>query len=173
MSIRDSVSANERALLLDALPRIQQDLDAVNPYLHDLKSIHESFGNTAMDRCTFVLTETGTPSASGPRRYGATFSEISVFSHDNPQLNKRDFVLQRRPTPNDPFRGIQVISDTHQSADPLAYTLLFPHGTHGWHRDLKLKRPVENTNGTYQWESTRSKHPRLTCSKFIKYRMQF
>ena len=58
--------------------------------------------------------------------------KIAVLMPNN-SISYRDVLLHYRDG------GLQHISELHRSYDPLQYPLLFPHGTDGWHVNLKLK----------------------------------
>ena len=68
--------------------------------------------------------------------------EISVLM-PNDNVNNRDTVLHYRDG------GLQHISKLHRSYDPLQYPLLFPHGTDGWHVNLKLQNGKKLTALVY------------------------
>ena len=179
MSIRSNLTVTEQNILHGILPTIRGCLEEVNPYVRDLKSIFEVWGNgRPVDNRRFVLTEKDLPSNSGPRRYGSrNLHEIMMLSDDDATRNERDFVLFERVPTNDRLHGIRTISDTHRSADPLAYPLLFPHGTNGWTLDLLLStpstQPDEEGNYTFQSKTRGGRgHTRLTTTHFTRYYMQ-
>ena len=179
MSIRDNLTVPEQNILLGVLPTIRGCLETVNPFVRDLKSIFEVWGNgRPVDNRRFVLTEKDLPSNSGPRTYGSrNLSEVMLLSDDDALRNTRDFVLFERVPTGDNYRGIRNISDTHRAADPLAYPLLFPHGTHGWSPDLLLSTPSnepdEEGNYTFQSKTRGGRgHTRLTGTHFSRYYMQ-
>ena len=101
MSIRDNLTVPEQNILLGVLPTIRACLETVNPFVRDVKSIFEVWGNgRPVDNRRFVLTEKDLPSNSGPRTYGSrNLSEVMLLSDDDALRNKRDFVLfERVPT---------------------------------------------------------------------------
>ena len=74
---------------------------------------------------------------------------------DNMQLSQCDIILQNCRG------GLQIINDLHPAYVPLYYVLLFPYGENGWHPDLKLHCPENNTTLTKC----------LTCTQYVAYRL--
>ena len=84
-------------------------------------------------KVTIVVNETKIPSDEHSRRYIRPLSdEIAVLMPDD-ATNNRDIVLDYRSG------GLNHISELQRSYDPLQYPLLLPHGTDGWHANLKLQ----------------------------------
>ena len=61
----------------------------------------------------------------------------------NDNVHNRDIMLHYRDG------GLQHILKLHRSYDPLQYPLLFPHGTNGWHINLKLQNGKKLTALVY------------------------
>ena len=78
-----------------------------------------------------VINETKRPSGEHSRRYNRPLSDEVAVQMLNDTTNNRDIVLHYRDG------GLKHISELHRSYDPLQYPLLFPHGTDGWHANLK------------------------------------
>ena len=78
-----------------------------------------------------VINETKRPSGEHSRRYNRPLSDEVAVQMPNDATNNRDIVLHYRDG------GLKHISELHRSYDPLQYPLLFPHGTDGWHANLK------------------------------------
>ena len=80
-----------------------------------------------------VINETKRPSGEHSRKYNRSLSDDIAVLMPNDATSNRDIVLHYRDG------GLRHISELHRGYDPLQYPLLFPHGTDGWHVNLKLQ----------------------------------
>jgi hypothetical protein len=89
------------------------------------------------------------------RRYNLpTSDEVAVLipgDETNPGGARRDIVLHRRDGP------LQRLSDLNPAYPALHYALLFPHGSHGWHYEMRMHEP------------DKPKPRRLTQSRYYAY----
>ena len=90
-----------------------------------------------------VINETKRPSGEHSRRYNRPLSDEIGVLMPNDVANNRDIVLHYKDG------GLKHISELHRSYDPLQYPLLFPHGTDGWHVNLKLQNGRKLTAMVY------------------------
>ena len=130
-----------RTAIVDGLkPDIIRD---INQLLHDsdryvemfkvAKEIFERENAPTNNIIKIVINETKRPSDEHSRRYNRPFSDEVAALMPNDATNSRDIVLHYRDS------GLKCISELHRSYDPLQYPPLFPHGTDGWHANLKLQ----------------------------------
>ena len=77
------------------------------------------------------------------RRYNRPLSDEIGVLMPNDAANNRDIVLHYKDG------GLKHISELHRSYKPLQYPLLFPHGTDGWHVNLKLQNGRKLTAMVY------------------------
>ena len=90
-----------------------------------------------------VINENKRPSGEHSRRYNSPVSDEIAVLMPNDDASNRDIVLHYRDG------GLRHISELHRSYDPLQYPLLFPHGTDGWHVNLKLQNGKKLTALVY------------------------
>jgi hypothetical protein len=85
------------------------------------------------------------------RRYNLPASNevAAILPGDGTAPERRDIVLRPRSQANE--HRLSWINDGHPAYSPLHYVLLFPHGDHGWHRDL-FHRPSPGSNPSPQWK---------------------
>ena len=105
--------------------RIQNVLHEVNPFIKDFKQIVE-ISDEEIASGKIVITAKK-PAGEHDRRYNhqLNLNEVSILTNSQPN----DLVLQKRGG------GLKMISDLNPKGMPLHFTLLFPHGTHGWDPD--------------------------------------
>ena len=118
----------------DIVSSINQLLIDHNHYVEVFKLAKEIFEQ--QDNPTnvkVVISEAKRPIGEHSRRYNSPLSDDVGILMPNDTINNRDIML--------PYRdgGLRHISELHRSYDPLQYPLLFPHGTDGWHINLKLQ----------------------------------
>jgi len=128
-------------------------LDECNPYIHNFRHVRDCIQTIASNEIFMVIHADQTQDS---RRYNApSASEVAAImvgnGHDLNASN-RDIILRMRDG------GLQRISETHPSYDPLHYVLLFPQGDDGWHVDIPLIGSV--------------KRERVTTMQFYSYRLQ-
>ena len=90
-----------------------------------------------------VINENKRPLGEHSRRYNSPVSDEIAVLMPNDNASNRDIVLHYRDG------GLRHISELHRSYDPLQYPLLFPHGTDGWHVNLKLQNGKKLTALVY------------------------
>lgn len=75
------------------------------------------------------------------RRYNLPSSNevAAILPGDGTAPERRDIILRPRLLANQ--HRLARIDDGHPAYSPLHYVLLFPHGDHGWHRDLLHRTP--------------------------------
>lgn len=100
------------------------------------------------------------------RRYNLPIAdEVALILPGSGEANYdhqgRDIVLRLR---NSGDKQLQRIHETHPAYVPLHYVLLFPHGDHGWHSDLRLQ-PEPGAESQPQ-------RKRLTAIRYYAYRLQ-
>ena len=127
MRIPSTTSNAQKAVLRQVLQTVQAVIHEHNPYVKDFKQIMELSEEDIGDG-KIVISAKG-PSSEHPRRYNAPTNLNEVCILMNP--GKHDLIVQKRGG------GLQHVSDLNPSGMPLHFTLLFPHGTHGWDQDLR------------------------------------
>ena len=105
------------------------------------KEIFEQQDN--LSNVKIVINENKRPSGEHSRRYNSPVSDEIAVLMPNDSANNRNIVLHYRDG------GLRHISELHRSYDPLQYPLLFPHGTDGWHVNLKLQNGKKLTALVY------------------------
>jgi hypothetical protein len=97
------------------------------------------------------------------RRYNLPMSdEVAVIlPGDGTAPERRDIVLCSRHDAH----SLARINDGHPAYSPLHYVLLFPHGDHGWHRDL-YHLPLPGSNPLPHWNP-----PRVTQTQYSSFRL--
>ena len=95
------------------------------------------------------------------RQYNLPISdEVAVIlPGDGTAPERRDIVLR----PCHEGYSLARINDGHPAYSPLHYVLLFPHGSHGWHRDL-YHRPAPGFNPPPHWNP-----PRITQTQYSSF----
>ena len=128
----------------DIIRGINQLLHEDNQYVEMFKVAKEIFEQEGTPtNVKIVINETKRPSGEHSRRYNRPLSDDIAVLMPNDVTNNRDIVLHYRDG------GLQHISELHRSYDPLQYPLLFPHGTDGWHVNLKLQNGRKLTAMVY------------------------
>ena len=122
MRIPNSTSNAQKAVLKQILQIVQGVIHENNPYVKDFKQVME-MPDEEIGEGKIVISAKG-PSNEHSRRYNAPTNLNEVCILMNP--GKHDLVLQKRGG------GLKHVSDLNPSGMPLHFTLLFPHGTHGW-----------------------------------------
>ena len=118
----------------DIIRSINELLHDSNHYVEVFKVAKEIFEQESTPtNVKIVINETKRPSGEHSRRYNRPLSDEIAVLMPNDATNNRDIVLHYRDG------GLKCISELHRSYDPLQYPLLFPHGTDGWHANLKLQ----------------------------------
>ena len=133
MSLPANTPAAEQQMLIQLLHVVQIELRRSNPYIHDFLSAAEIIATQNSPSLRLVIDEEKRPEGEHARRFNKGFKEISVIMDDEHPGN-RSFVVSLRG----PGRAVREMQDTHRSADPLHYTLLFPYGNDGWHPGLTI-----------------------------------
>ena len=112
------------------MKKLQDMMMEVNPYVKDFLHICE-IPEEEIQEGKLVISCKARPSGEHQRRYNEqeNLSEVSVLTNSE----KGDLVLRKRGG------GLQFISDLHPAAQPLHFTLLFPHGTKGYCESEKKK----------------------------------
>ena len=119
-------------LKLNIVSSINKLLINENHYIEIFKLAKEIFEQQdSPTNIKIAINENKRPSGEHSRRYNNPVSdEIAVLMPNN-NMSNRDVVLNYRDG------GLRHISEFHRSYNPLQYPLLFPHGTDGWHVNLK------------------------------------
>ena len=118
----------------DIVSSINELLINENRYVKIFKLAKEIFEQQdSPTNIKIVINENKRPSGEHYRRYNSTVSDEIAVLMPNDNISNKDVVLHYRDG------GLRHISELHRSYDPLQYPLLFPHGTDGWHVNLKLQ----------------------------------
>ena len=128
----------------DIVSNINQLLIDHNHYVEVFKLAKEIFeqqDNPA--NVKVVINEAKRPVGEHSRRYNSPLSDEVGILMPNDNVHNRDIILHYRDG------GLQHISELHRGYDPLQYPLLFPHGTDGWHINLKLQNGKKLTALVY------------------------
>ena len=142
-------------------------LDECNPYIHNFRHVRDCIQTIASNKIFMVIHADRTQDSC---RYNApSASEVAAImvgdGHDLDASN-RDIILRMRD------RGLQRISETHPSYDPLHYVLLFPQGDDGWHVDIPLigsvKRDCIRFRGSIQIHQIRRRFNQTWQTNFAK-----
>ena len=122
MTIPNSVSNPQKAVMKSLLESVQQVLHQVNPFVKDFKQILD-IPEEELENGKIVISAT-TPVNEHERRYNvpSSLQEVSILM----EPGKHDLVLQKRGG------ELQTISDLNPKGMPMHFTLLFPLGTYGW-----------------------------------------
>ena len=121
-------------LRLDIVSSINELLNNENCYVENFKLAKEIFEQQdSPTNIKIVINENKRPSGEHSRRYNSPVSDEIAVLMPNDNISNRDVVLHYRDG------GLRHISELHRSYEPLQYPLLFPHGTDGWHVNLKLQ----------------------------------
>uniref|UniRef100_UPI00358EE1E4 uncharacterized protein n=1 Tax=Myxine glutinosa TaxID=7769 RepID=UPI00358EE1E4 len=148
-----TTSTHQQNMLLTLLQDLQTELHKCNLYIHDFKQVCE-IPSTEIGQARFVINENSRPQGEHVRRCNRSFMEVSVLMGD--ELGRHDLILQLRGG------GLHTISDTHRSADPLHFVLLFPGGTDGWHLGLNYVNP----------QTGQTMNKRIVAREFYAYHIQ-
>ena len=128
----------------DIVSGISELLFDDNHYVEVFKLAKEVFEqHDSPSNIKIVINENKRPSGEHSRRYNSPVSDEIAVLMPNDNVNNRDIVLHYRDG------GLLRISELHRSYDPLQYPLLFPHGTDGWHINLKLQNGKKLTALVY------------------------
>jgi hypothetical protein len=143
------------------IKELQALLRNTNSYIRDYVTLHERIKEEEWLNYYLYINadkrpdeETHPSVRNVPKGLG--LKEISVMYFDDPtrakpliaELKKRQsnrhLELQHQRDPNDIYKGIRTIDETHRGYDPMHFVLLFPNGEDGWHleipREEKRKR---------------------------------
>ena len=145
---RESEIATRSAIVDGLKPDIIRDINQLlhesNHYVEVFKVAKEIFEQEdTPTNVKIVINETKRPLGEHSRRYNSPLSDEIGVLMPNDATNNRDIVLHYRDG------GLKHISELHRSYDPLQYPLLFPHGTDGWHINLKLQNGRKLTAMVY------------------------
>ena len=89
-----------------------------------------------------VINETMRPSGEHSKRYNRPLSDDIAVLMPNDATSNRDIMIHYRDG------GLWHISELHRGYDPQQFPVLFPHGTDGWHVNLKLQNGIKiNSHG--------------------------
>ena len=128
----------------DIVTSINELLINENRYVEIFKLAKEVFEQQdSPTNIKIVINENKRPSGEHSRRYNSPVSDEIAVLMPNDNMSNRDVVLHYRDG------GLRHISELHRSYDPLQYPLLFPHGTDGWHVNLKLQNGKKLTALVY------------------------
>jgi len=117
----------------DIVSSINQLLHNDNHYVQIFKVAKELFDQQDVPtNIRVVINEAKRPTGEHPRRYNSPLCDEVGVLMPNENVNNRDIVLHYKDG------GLHYISELHRAYDPLQYPLIFPHGTDGWHINLKL-----------------------------------
>ena len=145
---RESEVATRCAIIDGLRPDIVSSINELlfddNHYVEVFKLAKEIFEQQRNpNNIKIVINESKRPSGEHSRRYNSPVSDEIAVLMPNDNVNNRDIVLHYRDG------GLRHISELHRSYDPLQYPLLFPHGTDGWHVNLKLQNGKKLTALVY------------------------
>ena len=128
----------------DIVSSINELLINENRYVEVFKVAKEIFEQQdSSTNIKIVINENKRPSGEHSRRYNSPVNDEIAVLMPNDNISNRDVVLHYRDG------GLRHISELHRSYDPLQYPLLFPHGTDGWHVNLKLQNGKKLTALVY------------------------
>ena len=137
----------------DILRHLQNMLDEYNPYIQSFRQVRDIILSNATSQISMVIYSDRTYNS---HCYNAPTSSdvaaIMVGDGYNEIPTNRNICLRLRDG------GLQRISETHPSYDPLHYVLLFPRGDDGWHINIPLIGS--------------QKRIRVTTMQFYSYRLQ-
>ena len=119
-------------------PSLQMELSENHSYIPDFLQVCQ-FPDHAVEGLQFHINPNRRPQNEHARRYNLSLKEVSVLK-DSESNADAGFVLRKRGG------GLTTISETHRSKDPLHFVLFFPHGTDGWHNQLKQKYVFDISN---------------------------
>ena len=128
MFIPGNMSEPQKKILKEILEKVQQDLHSHNPFIQDFKQITD-MDVDQLGQGKIVISAKKKPTGEHERRYNEQLNlqEVSILTNSQPH----DLVLHCRGG------GLQTISDLNPKGMPMHFTLLFPHGTHGWDQEKK------------------------------------
>jgi hypothetical protein len=128
MTIPPSMSKPQKHVLKQVLAKVQNELHNHNPFVQDFKQVME-IPVEELGQGKIIISAKALPAREHERRYNAQLNlrEVSILTNSEPH----DLVLQQRGG------ALQTISDLNPKGMPLHFTLLFPHGTHGWDPEVK------------------------------------
>jgi len=128
----------------DIIRGINQLLHESNHYVEVFKVAKEIFEQEdTPTNVKIVINEIKRSLGEHSRGYNSPLSDEIGVLMPNDATNNRDIVLHYRDG------GLKHISKLHRSYDPLQYPLLSPHGTNGWHINLKLQNGRKLTTMVY------------------------
>ena len=113
-------------------------LQSCNSYVRSFVTIDEQLQSRLLPQSVSLeLLADRQPSTEHRGRYNVPSSneEVAILMTGEPSA-RRSIVMQPR-VPDGSDAGLQVISETHRSWDPLHYVLMFPYGTDGFHLDIQ------------------------------------
>ena len=132
MNLPIHMTQNGKSIMRKLLKIVQKCVHEYNPYVREFKQVLE-IPDEHLNHGKIVISSKARPENGHPRVYNAqvNLQELSIVTNEQPH----DLVIHPRGG------GLKIISDLNSSAMPLHFTLLFIHGTPGWHTGLK------HTNG--------------------------
>ena len=113
-------------------------LQSCNSYVRSFVTIDEQLQSRLLPQSVSLeLLADRQPSTEHRGRYNVPNSneEVVILMTGEPSAIRSIVVQPRVPDGSD--AGLQVISETHRSWDPLHYVLMFPYGTDGFHLDIQ------------------------------------
>ena len=122
MYVPTSLSSNQKKLLKQCVEVVQNAIHSVNPFVADFKQIMEIPVEDLAEGKIIISAEG--PADKHKRTYNlpTNLKEVSIVTNSQPN----DMVLHQRGG------GLKTISNLNPCGMPFHFTLLFPHGSHGW-----------------------------------------
>jgi len=118
-------------------------LHQCNQSVQLLKTAKELLERDDLHACQVVINEERRPPGDHARRFNVPISDEIGILMPNELTHNRDIVLQYRDG------QLQHVSELHRSYDALQYPLLFPHGTDGYHINLRRRNGKKVTQMAY------------------------
>ena len=128
MNLLSSLTKKQIETVKNIMPKLQNLMKEVNPYVKDFMHICE-IPDEQLKEGKLVISCKERPKGAHERTYNkqTSLSEVSILTNSEPG----DIVLRKREG------GLQFVYDIHPAAQPLHFTLLFPHGTKGYDEQTK------------------------------------
>ena len=146
----------------DTMSSLQSMLLSHHRYAHDFRHAYEVLHDYP-DAPNVNLTLRVMPGHSSPEYAMPMSDEVAVIlPGDGTAPDRRDIMLYMRSSDKQPLARID---DGHAAYAPLHYVLLFPHGTHGWHRELYHRIPPGSTHSS-DWNP-----PRVSQTEYSAFRL--
>ena len=137
LDFRIKHSRNPKSINKTVLRKLQDMLEGCNLYIKQFRTAAEIFTSRPTENLRLVMKTKGSKEAR-KKTFMPDVSDVVVIAPGD-QTERRDVILYKsrndHPSGNDTVR----IHELHQSYDPTAYILIFPHGDDGYSIPPPLK----------------------------------